>query len=311
MLQSFVDINAFPIYNVIRLLLADKTTKKSIVLATEEYLKYGPQFAFDAYMTPKLLLELVAHESKPKRGRPPKIKSDSSQHPPALVCNKENNCFDNKWFGKENVFNQEGEDGTAWETTNEPVVFSRKRSWKKYVDCKRYVGACGEGEYVVSRQDASTGESISVKDRIGILDRKLRVVGENTSTEDEWLTWVVRAYQSVYAYETNGYRLLVARINMIETFVDYMKEKWGRVPSDKELRKIANIVAWNFWQMDGTSGTIPAVGNNDPLQYTIFDLLGEKPERETNSLVPCRVYVWRGGGAVEYSDYEGQLTYAM
>ena len=51
---------------------------------------------------------------------------------------------------------------------------------------------------------ASTGEAIPIKDRIGILDRKLRIINENTDNEGEWLKWTIRAFQSVYGYEYQG-----------------------------------------------------------------------------------------------------------
>ena len=54
--------------------------------------------------------------------------------------------------------------------------------------------ACGEAPYLVSRYDMSTGELIVPPyRRIGILDRKLRIVDENTDTKEEWLKWAFRA----------------------------------------------------------------------------------------------------------------------
>lgn len=55
--------------------------------------------------------------------------------------------------------------------------------------------------YLVSRYDAATGHPISIRERIGLLDRKLRVVSENANDEVEWLKWTERAFQSVYGYE--------------------------------------------------------------------------------------------------------------
>lgn len=36
-----------------------------------------------------------------------------------------------------------------------------------------------------------------------------------------------------------------------------MQDRWDRVPTDTELRKIANVIVWNLWQMDGMTGTVP------------------------------------------------------
>lgn len=35
------------------------------------------------------------------------------------------------------------------------------------------------------------------------------------------------------------------------TFADYLSDRWNREAAIDELKKIANIIAWNFWQMDG------------------------------------------------------------
>ena len=59
-----------------------------------------------------------------------------------------------------------------------------------------------------------TGETIPIAKRIGLLDRKLRVVSENTETEEEWFTWTKRAFQSVYGFEYQGDSLLLARENL-------------------------------------------------------------------------------------------------
>lgn len=60
-----------------------------------------------------------------------------------------------------------------------------KKSWKAYVDERRLEIACGETPYLVSRYDTVSGKTIDLFNRIG-LDRKMRVIHENTSTEEEW-----------------------------------------------------------------------------------------------------------------------------
>lgn len=43
--------------------------------------------------------------------------------------------------------------------------------------------SCGEAPYLVSRYDSVTGKTIKIKNRIGLLDRKLRIVSENIEEE--------------------------------------------------------------------------------------------------------------------------------
>ena len=188
-----------------------------------------------------------------------------------------NNHCDAEWFGRENVFNIEH--GQAWEPTSDKIAFDKPKDWQKYIDSKRLEITCGEAPYIVSRYDAATGELIPIPMRIGILDRKLRVVNENTDNEKEWLKWTVRAFQSVYGYEFQGDNLLIARINLLITFVDYMKDRLDREPSDAELKKVANIISWNLWQMDGITGTVPFGKPQDELNICCTEEIGKKRSR--------------------------------
>ena len=60
---------------------------------------------------------------------------------------------------------------------------------------------CGEAPYLVSRYDTTTGMFIPLEQRIGMLDRKLRIISENTTTSGEWLEMAQEAYKNIYAYE--------------------------------------------------------------------------------------------------------------
>lgn len=169
-----------------------------------------------------------------------------------------NNHCDTEWFGHEDVFNIEQEH--EWVPTEEKIEFPEGETWKDYVDSKRLEITCGEAPYLVSRYDAATGEVISIQKRIGILDRKLRIVNENTQTRKTWQQWVYRAFESVYGYEYQGDNLLIARINLLETFCEYLRDRWRVEPTYPELKRIARIISWNIWQMDGIHGVVPFTG---------------------------------------------------
>ena len=98
---------------------------------------------------------------------------------PSWICNAQNNLVDEYWFGRPNVFNIP-QDGT-W-TATERIAFpeDKQHTWKHYVDARRIEISCGEAPYLVSRYDTVTGEFIELLSRIVLLDRKLRVVTENT-----------------------------------------------------------------------------------------------------------------------------------
>lgn len=179
---------------------------------------------------------------------------------PSWICNKQNNLVDNAWFGRDGVFNTEvdNSDGThSWIVNAEPVVFPEGKTWRDYVNENRLEITCGEAPYLVSRYDTVTGEPIPVERRIGMLDRKLRVVGENTETTDEWLKAAQTAYMCIYGYEWQGDNLILAREALFYTFIEYYRAKFGTDPLLESLKQIADIISWNLWQMDGLKGVIP------------------------------------------------------
>ena len=222
---------------------------------------------------------------------------------PSWICNKMNNHCDAEWFGYEHVFNYEEE--RSWKVNNDVIVFPKGKSWKDYVLSKRLEITCGEAPYIVSRYDAATGDIIDINMRIGILDRKLRVITENVPTEKEWVKWAFKAYESVYGYEFQGDNLLIARVNLVLTFVDYLNFVWHREPTKAELSKLVKIIVWNFWQMDGITGTVPFGKPQEEFhQMTFWDF-----EQGINDTEPeqmdCKIYDWVNKEEVTYRSIKG------
>lgn len=201
---------------------------------------------------------------------------------PAWICNAQNNLVDQHWFGYSNVFNTEItlDNGThAWQTRQERVEFPEDKSWMKYVRCRRMEMACGEAPYLASRYDTTTGEHISIDNRIGIFDRKMRVVNENTPTQPtkfnkrHWLRKAYQALQSVYGFDWQGDNVFLSRETLLISFCEYYMARWGRMPHLSAIVKAAEIIAWNIWQMDGTRFTIPDTDN----LCTIMEWHGTEP----------------------------------
>ncbi|MCQ2374823.1 MAG: restriction endonuclease subunit M [Salinivirgaceae bacterium] len=207
---------------------------------------------------------------------------------PSWVCNAQNNLIDNEWFGRIGVFNTENNDKT-WTTNPEKITFPEGKTWIDYVkDCRLEI-TCGEAPYLVSRYDTVTGEYIPVEKRIGLLDRKLRVVNENTSTPDEWVPYAHLALASVYGYEWQGDSLLLAREAALCTFMDHF---WQKFPNenlfDKTIIKSAYIISWNLWQMDGLKGKIPY----SEKVVINTDLYGSE-EKTIEEGVYCEILSWK------------------
>ena len=197
---------------------------------------------------------------------------------PSWVCNLQANTVDSSWFGREDVFNHENDDHT-WTTNTKKITFPEGKTWRDYVRSTCLEITCGEAPYLVSRYDTTTGQPIALENRIGLLDRKLRVVNENTETSSDWLKWAQVAFQSTYGDEWQGDSLLIARENLLLTFTEYYQARFNRAPQTKTLLNIANIISWNMWQMDGLKCVIPNSCSMKPsAQQSLFD----EPE-----LVPC------------------------
>ena len=176
---------------------------------------------------------------------------------PSWVCNAQNNLVDEAWFGRKDVFNIEDAENHSWKAKTEKIVFPEGKTWKDYVRAVRMEITCGEAPYLVSRYDTTTGMPISLNERIGLLDRKLRIVSENIDTSSDWLEWAQTAYKSIYGYEWQGDNLLLARESLLWTFIEYYQAKFGKSPLTKSINYIAYIISWNLWQMDGLRGVVP------------------------------------------------------
>ena len=294
-----IDTREYPISRVLPSLLFDRTTKKNIIFATESYEEHGDLYGAKLEITKDLLIcdgacIIQPRVLKDRNEQQSRTRKKAEVFTPAWVCCMMNDHCDTEWFGRECVFGKL--DGQEWRPYSGRIEFPKGKTWKAYVDSRRLEITCGEAPYIVSRYDMGTGEPIPIEGRIGILDRKLRVVGENTESEEEWLKWAKRAFQSVYGYEYQGDNLFVSRINLLLTFTEYLEERWKRKATDAELDEIARIISWNVWQMDGLKGTIPLGALYEAYkQLSLFDLFdfGDKQD-EPEEKPPCRVFDWRG-----------------
>lgn len=313
-MQELIDINSYPVTTTMNLLLEDKTTKENIIWATDSYEALGPEYSGERQIRREQILGdehkdiIQPRICKAVEEQQNRTHKKGEVFTPAWLCCRMNNDCDEAWFEKPDVFNALS--GTEWKVTDGKIGFSDYMAWKKYVDSRRLEITCGEAPYIVSRYDTSTGELIVPPlRRIGMLDRKLRVVNENMDDETEWLRWTVRAFQSVYGYEFQGDSLLIARINVLLTFIDYLKERWNREAAKKELLKIANIISWNFWQMDGLSGTVPYKKNFEQernLGGRLFDVSESGIEEDEAVLCrPCRIYDWRKENSISFTSLRG------
>lgn len=224
--------------NLLEILLQDKTTTKNILWATDSYQSKGEQFAQQMQIKTELVTGIYGSLIQPRA-----IKSKEEQlyrtrekaevFTPLSIVKQMNKACDPKRVTKYN--------------------------WQKYVALLKLEITCGEAPYIVSRYDpiSDKQELLPLSKRVGFLDKKLSVISKYCATHKEWLKWSKIAFQSSYGYEWQGDSLLIARENVLYSFIDYYKDKFNRKPSLSLQKEIAEIIAWNIFQMDGLKYVVP------------------------------------------------------
>lgn len=264
---------------VLDVLLQDQTTHKNIIWATKNYEHLGENYLLKSEIQSENITGINSDIIMPRVQKnellqQSRIKNMAEVFTPSWVCNIQNNLFDSAWFLRKNVFNTELPGKKTWKVNNENIEFPKSKTWKDYVNEKRLEVACGEAPYITSRYDTTTGKFIEVENRIGLLDRKLRVVNENTDNYNDWLKGARLAYENTYAYEWQGDSLLLARESMLFTFIENYRHKFEKEPLLKFIQHIAYIISWNVWQMDGLKGVVPYSCREIPNK--VINLFGEE-----------------------------------
>lgn len=319
-MEQLIDFHAPEVQAVLDTLLKDKSTGKNIIWATDppeelQTVMYEPVTDRSQITTQQLGLThyevVLPRMMKQTDTQQQRTRKKGEVFSPAWVCNKMNNALDADWFHGLGVEESAGqftvELPQGWQTVETPVQFpvckGRTPAWVQYVQSRRLEVTCGEAPFLASRYDAATGEMIPVARRIGILDRKLRVVSENAATEDEWRKYATHAVQSTYGYEYQGDNLLLARVNLLLTYAEHLQARWQRKPAKEELQPIATIISWNLWQMDGLHLSVPG-GKPQPEteQLDLFSMFGAaEPQLPT---VSCKVKNWRKGNHGTAQNFE-------
>lgn len=264
-------------------LLADKTTKRHIMWATDAYGELGSRYERNEEILPELITGLNASVIKTRARKELEQQSSRTRQrgevfTPFFICQKMCDHAHEALRGKDD--------------------------WKKYVDSRVLEITSGEAPFLASRYNVETGEIIPVPERIGLLDRKLRMVSENAQTEEEWLRWAFRAFHATYAYEFQGDNLLISRVNLLLTFEEHLWERWRRKPMPQEYLRLVNVIAWNLWQMDGLKYAAPTGSLADSIycQLSLFPQTLGPPDGAGD----CRVFDWRKQRSFSYTELVGR-----
>ncbi|HHG8301339.1 TPA: Eco57I restriction-modification methylase domain-containing protein [Streptococcus pneumoniae] len=221
--------------DLLKILLKDRTTKKSIVWATHSYELLGKGFAPSDRINPSKVTGNFANLIQPR--------SEKSKYEQKDRTKIRAEVFTPTWLvAKQNGY-------------VEPELGSL--SLEEYVDLRWLEVTCGEAPYMVTRYDTVTGEEIPLSERVGFVDRKLQRISREVSDEVTFYELVKDAYHASYGYEYQGDSLLLARENLLATFEDYYLAKTGSQPTLEQKKEIATIISYNVFQMDGLKKSSP------------------------------------------------------
>ncbi len=281
--------------DVLNVLLTDRSVTQykndgmthHIFWGTHDYEPLGEGYAYydeivAGHITGEHADVVMPRVMKKKNIQSKRTKNMAEIFTPAWVCNFMVNNIDQKFFGRRDVFNREiGKDRKTWETNREKIAMPEGKTWEDYVKLRWMEITCGEAPFMTSRYDTTTGQPIKLEDRIGFLDRKLRIVNENNDSHDTWMRGATMAYQNCLAYEWQGDNLLLARKSLLYAFIDNYEYKFGERPAHDLVMEIAYIISWNIWQMDGLKFVIP----NSCHDVVTHNLYGEE---ERNPCPGCK-----------------------
>lgn len=309
---------------VLSALLRDRSQPNStgsIIWATGAYANHGVGYAGSDMMTVETVRhlvsigELVPRCEKDADTQRRRTADKAEVFTPSWLCNDMINGIEECEFGEgARPFNDEADGPRGWKATDDKISFpdggmtggagSGKRlvpakpRWYRYIGLRCLEITCGEAPYLTSRYDAVTNEPIPQAERIGFLDRKIRVAVENTPAGNaDRKKAIDRALSSVYGFEYQGDNLFLARMNILLTWHEAVYgtadgagdaphrhgdgDRWDEIDA---LTEAANTISRNIVQMDGITLTVPRreQGGEEPAIETGGSLFGQWGETGEN-----------------------------
>ncbi len=247
--------------DLLSILLIDRTTKKNIIWATDSYEDRGNKFLpknhiLSEFVTGKYGMLIQPRAAKNIVEQRKRTKDKAEVFTPLKIIDRINKVMD--LHGKR----------------------VDKKNWQNYVHELKLEITCGEAPFIVTRYNptANTDRIIKLDNRVGFLDKKLKVVSKYCKDKDDWIFWAKEAFKASYGYEWQGDNVLLARENLLYTLIDYHEAKFKIPPSISIQKEFAEIISWNIFQMDGLKYVVPMSCHHEntvtPSKLTLF---GEIP----------------------------------
>lgn len=260
---------------LLRTLLKDRTTNKSIVWATHSYELLGKGFGMYDRITPSKVTGPYANLIQPR--------SEKSKYEQKDRTKVRAEVFTPTWLVKKQI-----------EAVDQDF---QDLDLEAYLNLKWLEITCGEAPYMVSRYDTVTGQALDLEERVGFLDRKLHRLSHQVHEEEAWFQGAVTAYQNAYGYEYQGDSLLLARENLLASFIDYYQAKFDREPSPSQKQTIAQIISYNVLQMDGLTYTSPySQQAKEAVQLSLFEEIAE----QTSQPQKAQIKDWKTNELIDF-----------
>lgn len=254
---STVDILSYCItiglYDVLNLLLKDQSISSvrkvhNIIWATDNYTEFdlcdvSNEMTLESILLVHSTCGIQPRSLKTKELQKQRTKSKAEVFTPTWIVKKQNDAIDENY---------------------------RHDDLESYVNRTWLEIACGEAPYMTTRYDMTSALFINVANRVGFVDRKLSRISEEVNNVDEWQRLAILAYKSSYGFEWSGDSLLLARLNLLFSYVDYFIAKWDKLPTMDMLLDIAEIISYNIFQMDGLKYIQP-LSDNNPKRTRVMD----------------------------------------
>src|SRR5690625_2942656 len=236
---SLTDLNNSAILRengtLLSLLLKDHTTGKNIKWGTDSYINHGYSFRDNQEIKINLITGWYEGFIRPRVDKDIDIQLERQRNKAEV--------FTPSWVIKLQV------DATLKDMEELSLVDFIKTKWLEIT--------CGEAPYMVNRYDMETGEVLPLEERSGFIDVKFKKLNEAIESQEDWLKLAVEIYKASYGYEYQGDSLLLARENLILTFIDNYFYMFGAFPKEKILLEITKIISLNVFQMDGLTYEVP------------------------------------------------------
>lgn len=288
---------------LLEVLLVDHSTQKNIFWATDSYVAEGDGYGWHDSITVSAITGkhgsiIMPRALKTRDEQLRRSRQMAEVFTPAWLVKKMNDAIDDEWNRAQDRLEDEME------------------PWQRYVLTMELEISCGEAPFLTSRYDTVTAEPIPIDERVGLLDRKLQRVNE-FATDAEWTRWALLALAHVYGYEWQGDNLLLAREALLATFVDYHEQRFSCRPAQDIIRKAAEIIAWNVWQMDGLKAVVPASCHDEKtVEAGLFETIEtitpcpgcQKDDVLQHNGQPCRLRRWLPSATETPDSFECNYT---